>query len=201
MTTLARLPYVSLLLAAAAVVVHVLPGAAARLQYDRVAIADGEIWRLLSGHWTHASADHLFWNLLAFIVLGTIGERSGRVRFSTCLLGSVVVIPVLLWTALPHLRIYRGLSGIDAALFALVAVTLLRDTIHGRRWTSVMALSAVCLAFIAKVGYELATGDTLFVDSSAAHLLPVPLAHCLGAAVGVVVGGRSPSDGAEHSFR
>ncbi|MGH7411347.1 MAG: rhombosortase, partial [Candidatus Methylomirabilis sp.] len=165
-----------------------LPGAATRLQYDRAAIAAGELWRILSGHWTHVSADHLFWNVLAFVVLGAIGERSSRVRFYTCLVGSAVVIPVALWTALPQLRTYRGLSGIDSALFALLAVTLMKDVIHARRWTWVTGLSAVFLAFIGKVGFEMATGRTIFVDSTAAHMLPVPLAHCIGAVVGVIVG-------------
>ena len=68
MKGLSRIPYASLLLAAAAVVIHVLPRAATRPQYDRAAIAAGELWRILSGHWTHVSADHLFWNVLAFVV-------------------------------------------------------------------------------------------------------------------------------------
>ncbi len=187
-TTASRLPYASLFLAAAAVVVHVLPSAAStQLQYDRQAIAAGELWRVLSGHWTHVSGDHLVWSVLTFVVLGTLCERSSRVRFYACVAGAAVLIPAVLWMTLPHLATFRGLSGIDSALFALLAVTLLKGEIHARRWSWGTALSTVSFAFIAKVTYEVVTGGTIFVDSSTAHMLPVPLAHCVGAAVGMVV--------------
>jgi hypothetical protein len=98
------------------------------------------------------------------------------------------LIPVALWVALPHLETYRGLSGIDSALYVLLAVTLLKDEVHGRRWGWVMAISGVLFAFIGKVGYEIVTGGTIFVNSGASHMIPVPLAHCVGAAVGMIVG-------------
>lgn len=188
LTAARRLPCASLLLAAAAVLVYALPSGTARLQYDRLAIAAGEIWRMLSCHWTHTSGDHLVWDVLTFVVLGTLCERRSRVRFYTCIVWSAILIPVALWITLPQLEMYRGLSGIDSALYVLLAVTLLKDEIHGRHWGWVMVLSGVLLAFIGKVGYEVATGGTLFVDSRGSHMFPVPLAHCVGAAVGMVVG-------------
>ncbi|MFQ5804118.1 MAG: rhombosortase [Candidatus Methylomirabilales bacterium] len=187
-TAARRLPRASPLCAAAAVVVYALPSVTAKLQYDRLAIAAGEIWRMLSCHWTHASSDHLFWDVLTFLVLGTLCERMSRMRFCACVLASTVLIPVALWITIPHLETYRGLSGIDSALYVLLAVTLLKDEVHGRQWRWVMALSGVLLLFIGKVGYEVATGGTIFVDSRAAYMVPVPLAHCVGAAVGMIVG-------------
>lgn len=187
-TAARRLPCASLLFSAAAVLVFVLPSATTWLEYDRLAIAAGEVWRLVSSHWTHVSGDHLVWDVLTFVVLGTLCERMSRWRFCACVLGSAILIPVALWIVLPQLETYRGLSGIDSALYVLLAVTLLKDEIHGRRWGWVMALFAVLLAFIGKVGYEIATGGTIFVDSAASHMIPVPLAHCVGAAVGMIVG-------------
>lgn len=186
-TAARRLPCASLLLSVAAVLIFILPSAATWFQYDRLAIAAGEIWRLVSSHWTHASGDHLFWDVLTFVLLGTLCERMSRMRFCACVLASAILIPVALWIAMPQLETYRGLSGIDSALYVLLAVTVLRDEIHGRRWGWVMALSGVFLAFIGKVGYEIATGGTIFVDSGASNMVPVPLAHCVGAAVGAVV--------------
>ena len=40
------------------------------LQYDRTAILQGEIWRLITGHWTHFPGDHLLWCVLVFAVMG-----------------------------------------------------------------------------------------------------------------------------------
>ncbi len=187
-TAARRLPCASLLLSAAAVLVFVHPSATTWLQYGRLAIAAGEIWRLVSSHWTHVSADHLFWDVLTFLVLGTLCERMSRLRFCTCVLGSTLLIPVALWITMPQLETYRGLSGIDSALYVLLAVTLLKDEVHGRRWGWVITLSGVLFVFIAKVGYEMATGGTIFVNSGASHMIPVPLAHWVGAAVGMIVG-------------
>jgi rhomboid family GlyGly-CTERM serine protease len=187
-----RLPYASLLLAAAAVLIALLPAGAARLQYDRLAIAAGEIWRLGTGHWTHVAGDHLFWDVLAFVVLGVPCEQYGRGAFVACVAGASGCIALALWVGMPHLQLYRGLSGIDAALFMLLTVTLLRPALCARHWGWVAALAGVCLAFLAKVGYEAVAGATLFVNSQAGHMVPVPLAHGVGAVTGLVVGWTRP---------
>jgi hypothetical protein len=43
------------------------------------------------------------------------------------------------------------------------------------------------LSLALKVGFEWATGDTLFVSNLGAGVSPVPVAHVAGAAVGVAV--------------
>ncbi|MDA2926456.1 rhombosortase [Acidobacteria bacterium AH-259-G07] len=181
-----RIPCASLLLATAAVVIALAPSAAVWLEYDRVAIEAGELWRAVFCHWTHVSADHLLWDLLMFVALGALCEQASRGRFCACILSSAVLIPLAIWIALPELTTYRGLSGIDSSLFALLAVMELKDGVSNRCWLRVMALSAAVLLFIGKTSYEIVTGTTLFVDSAA--LVPIPLAHVVGAAVGFVVG-------------
>lgn len=187
-TAARRVPCASLFLSAMAVLVFVQPSAGTWLQYDRRAIAGGEIWRLVSSHWTHVSADHLFWDVLTFLLLGTLCEQINRLRFCTCVLASTIIIPVALWTTMPQLWIYRGLSGIDSALYLLLAVTLLKDEIQGKRWAWVIALLGALVAFVAKAGYEITTGGIIFVNRGASHMIPVPLAHCAGAVVGTIVG-------------
>jgi hypothetical protein len=81
----------------------------------------------------------------------------------------------VLWVAAPHLQTYRGLSGIDAALFMCLAATHLRPALRARHCGWVAALAGVCLAFLAKVSYEVVTGATLFVNSQAGHMVPVPV--------------------------
>ena len=62
-----RLPGVSLLLALSALAVALIPTLAGRLQYERPALAAGELWRLLTCHFTHWSAEHLAWDALVFL--------------------------------------------------------------------------------------------------------------------------------------
>ena len=183
-----RLIGAPLVLGLSAVVVSLLPGLTAALEYDRLRITGGEVWRLVTCHWTHWSADHL---LLDAMVLTTLGVACtlycGR-RWLACVAASAVLIPAAVWILLPHMVLYRGLSGIDAALYALLAVSMLRQEVVAGRWraASLPALAVVGLA--AKICYEMATGQAAFVDSAGAGFIPVPLAHAVGGAVGVAVG-------------
>ena len=183
-----HLPYASLILAGAALLVARWPSVTLWLQYDRLSITTGEWWRFLTGHWTHVSDDHLVWDVVMFVVLGALCESTSRVRYAVCIAGAAVLIPLMLWVACPDLQTYRGLSGIDSALFALLATVLIQQEWRAQRWAWVVPLTVVCLAFFAKIGYEWVTGHTLFVDSRSGAMIPIPLAHGVGAGIGVIVG-------------
>lgn len=178
-------PYLTLTLSAAVLALTFWPGGEL-LQWDRSAIlARGEVWRVFSGHMAHWTPGHLLWDLLAFAALGAAVERIGRGLLAcTLILSSLAVSLPLLFD--PELAFYRGLSGVDSALFALLLV------LHGfyRRQTSSRAwgLPLVLLAlFLGKSAYEFATGETLFVAPSGTFT-PSPEAHLLGAATGALAG-------------
>jgi rhomboid family GlyGly-CTERM serine protease len=187
-----RLPVVSLLLVVFAVAVSVWPGLAGWLQYDRAAIARCEVWRLVTSHFTHWSADHLFWDAMAFAALGCLCERNGVGSFLRCLSLSAFLIPVMLWFTQPLMATYRGLSGIDSALFALLATRVVREAASDKNRLKLVVAGIVSVGFAAKVGFEFSTGTTLFVDSAAAGLIPVPLAHVVGGIVGIACGLLDP---------
>ena len=186
-----RTPCVSLFLAATAVGVFLWPGLGAHLQYDRAAIADGEVWRLVSGHWTHYSSDHAFWDVLAFSALAVSCERKSRPRFLACVVTATLAISCAVWLLLPGMGIYRGLSGIDSALFTLFIADMWeehRQTGPGRP----QLLAALCLvAFLAKSAFELQTGRNVFVSGLDASTVGVPLAHLVGAGCGLLIGSCS----------
>lgn len=183
-----RIPFASLLLAAAATVVFALPSLAAQLQYDRAAIAAGEVWRLVSGHLVHYSPDHFFWDVLAFGLLGVACERRSRTRFLICVSASAFAISSAVWCWLPGMSAYRGLSGVDSALMALLAVELCAEGIRSRRLQQLMSVAVVFAGFLFKISFELTTTSNLFVETSGSGTVGVPLAHIVGAVVGCVVG-------------
>ena len=183
--TARRLPGVSLLIALATVAIGFLEPLARNLQYDPAAIASGELWRVVTCHLTHWSLDHLFWDVLVFVVAGAICEQENRSRFLACLGISAVTIPLVVWTVQPDLDFYRGLSGIDSALFILMSVTALGDAIRRRDLGWAIAVGLLSIGFIGKTIYEFATGHTLFVDSQTVGMTPVVLAHVVGAVIGV----------------
>jgi rhomboid family GlyGly-CTERM serine protease len=154
------------------------------LAYDCTAIQAGEIWRLLTGHLTHYSADHLLWDTLMFVVLGVLVEGCHRGNFVATVLASATAITAVLWFAHPEVAAYRGLSGIDSALFTNAAILLYID---GRRFNRplVWRISALLLVgFVAKLIYELASGSTLFVDST--DFVSLPSVHAVGGFVGLI---------------
>lgn len=94
--------------------------------YQRSAILQGELWRLVTGHLVHYSTRHLVSNLLAFIALASWLEI--RIGWRNCmkfLLGSMLFISAALWLLVPEMEVYAGISGIN---YALLGVLLLRES-------------------------------------------------------------------------
>ena len=134
----------------------------------------GAVWRIVTCHFTHFTYEQLAWDALVFLLLGLACARRDRGTFRATLLASIVVIPIAVLAFAPGVTSYRGLSGIDSALFAALL------TMEWRR-SGIVSLCAI--GFAMKVLFEMRTGATLFVSSGAAFA-PVPVAHLAGAAVG-----------------
>jgi membrane associated rhomboid family serine protease len=86
-----------------------------------------------------------------------------------------------------YLDQYRGLSGLDTALFALLNTELLWQRYRERDWTAVAVLATLLTLMLGKIGWETITGNCLFVDT-AGQFTPIPFAHLVGAVVGLTLG-------------
>ncbi len=158
-----------------------------RLEFDRAAIGHWQLWRIVSGHLVHWNTDHFVWDALMFGVLGCICERADRRRFVACLVGSAAAISAAILWLLPGMSIYRGLSGVDSALFILVCVDWMCNAWRKRDFAFLAVVVLAMLGFLAKLVYEVTTGATIFVDSTGAGFVPLPLVHGVGAVVGAAV--------------
>jgi rhomboid family GlyGly-CTERM serine protease len=134
--------------------------------------------RLLTCHFTHWSYEQLAWDAFAFLILGIACERRDRAAFHATLLASAIAIPIAVLLFAPNVTAYRGLSGIDSALFALLLT-------HGAKRSRMVLLCAV--AFAAKIAFELTTGSAVFVSDMGADVVSVPIAHLAGALVPVIL--------------
>jgi rhomboid family GlyGly-CTERM serine protease len=143
-------------------------------QYDRSAVLRGEVWRLVTGHFSHWSLSHLGFDLFAFVVLGAICEPRGRRLFAAVMFATALAVSLFLLAFRADVASYRGLSAIDSALWMLALFDL------GRRRPR-LALSLAAL-FLAKVMIESRSG-ALFVDGIAV----LPVVHLIGAAVGFIM--------------
>jgi membrane associated rhomboid family serine protease len=168
-----------------AIAAALLPGSWLELQRG------GAVWRVATCHFTHFTYEQLAWDALVFLLLGIACARRNRGAFHATLLASVVVVPIAV-LAFSNVTTYRGLSGVDSALFGLLL------TMESGR-NRIVALCGV--AFAAKMIFEMGTGATIFVHSDA--FTAVPVAHIAGALVGVIVaiGQRLFSSSIEHVSR
>ena len=174
-------PVLALLLAAISVGVYLLPhGVTNALQFDRHALARGEWWRVATAHLTHFDSNHLAWDVGALVALGTVCERASRRRSAFALGLASVTISAAVWLFQPQFDTYRGLSGLDSALFGLFASSLIQQ----RRRAPVVLGVVALLGVLAKSIFEMTTGETAF--AAGIGYSPVPLAHVVGVLCGVV---------------
>jgi rhomboid family GlyGly-CTERM serine protease len=185
--------YAIIALGLIAPLLHFLPDVSAALQYDRSAVAAGQFWRLLTCHWPHWSADHLLWSGGTFAVLVLVCRRLYPRQLLPCVLLSAPLVTgaVMFGT---DLQTYRGLSGIDTALFTLLAIQILRENLADHRRVPAAAAGVLLLTLTAKIIYESITRGTLFVSADPSIMTPVPLAHFAGAVAGAIIALPPPSD-------
>lgn len=146
------------------------PPAFAPLLLEREAVAQGQWWRLWSGHLLHLDATHALLNLAALAVIAGLAlrQRMGGEVVAAALAGMPLLSVGLLWLD-PALQWYAGLSGI---LHGLLVIVLARR--GGVLAWAVLALLA------AKLAWEWQAG------SPWEGFTVVTLAHRIGAVWGVV---------------
>ncbi|MHB8788446.1 MAG: rhombosortase [Desulfobulbaceae bacterium] len=180
-----RCPFVTLGIGMTALVLFFCGDALSFLQYDRAAIAAGEVWRGITGHWLHWSFEHFLWCTITFLAIGFICEFLSRKGYIATLVAAGVVIPVVCWFADPGLVLYRGLSGLASAIFVFATVMMTQKAYSRRDWPAIWLPAAAGITFTGKVVYEYLSGSALFVDSPDIFT-PVPLVHLAGGAAGLL---------------
>lgn len=147
---------------------NLMPGES--MQFDRDAIAAGEIWRLWTGQLCHWSILHLVGNLAAIAALTMIAGKPMQ-RWLALLPLAAPLLSLALLNLLPELQAYRGLSGLVSMLVVGVAMD---GGIIGR---------VTALAWAAKLGFDAYSGTP-------SPLLPAGItttwqAHLAGLLLGV----------------
>ncbi len=155
-------------------------GDAARelLRYDRLAIAGGDYWRLLSAHFVHLGVPHLALNLAGlFLVWLLVGRLYNTRQWILVATISILAMDAGFWFLDGGLRWYVGLSGLLHGL-------LLAGAIRGLR--SLPGESVViCAMVFAKLVYEQVAGPLPGSESAAGGAVVVN-AHLYGAVGGAL---------------
>ena len=183
----------TMVIAVLTTVIFAFPALTVSLQLDFDSLVGGQCWRILSGHLTHYDGQHLFWDLLMFVVLGAICEHQMRKSFGVFLVIMGTTVSLTVMFACSNISEYRGLSGIDTGLFAWLTLTQLRTCIAGRdRYFAAFWATSVFL-LIGKLVFEVITGDVLFVQADG--FKPILESHLAGAATGALAAVAAPTRG------
>ena len=167
---------------ALALVVYAWPGADRALVYERAAILDGQVWRLITGHWVHFSVSQLGYDATVLAISGwRIEARRYRYFLPLCVL-SALAIGLSLLAILPDMALYGGLSGIAMASTVYLPLRALDEP---QPWRGVAI--AVLVTCTGKVVVEVVTGHVALIGVDRMQVVPVPLSHIVGAISAVAV--------------
>lgn len=150
------------------------------MQYDRVAILDGEYWRLLTGNFVHLGLNHLLLNTAGLaLVAALVWQYYTSAQWAMILAISCAAVGVGVFIAVPELRWYVGLSGVlHGLLLAGACVEIRRYPQTG--WP-------LMLLVIGKLVYEQFQGSMPFSEAAAGGPVVVE-SHAFGGAAGLLVG-------------
>jgi rhomboid family GlyGly-CTERM serine protease len=130
------------------------------LRYDRDALlADGEWWRLLTGHVVHLNPSHLLLDGLSFLVIALMFVAMTPMwLWWGALVAAAVTIDAALLVMHPELDWYVGLSGVIHGVFVVGA---LRTLEHHRTEGAVMLI-----LLAAKLAWEVLVGPMPWSESA-----------------------------------
>lgn len=157
------------------------------IDFRSLTLADSH--RVFTCHLLHWSWNHLLWDLAMFTTLGAIAETNMPRRYRWTLVLSALLITDGVMLHHPEMHTYRGLSGIDTALFGLIVADLLARRLIERDWQSAFWFSVLLFVMLGKMVIETFAGTNLFVSDTT--FVPLPLAHLIGAMTGLLIGALS----------
>lgn len=197
---LARLP-VTLAIGGLTLAVAFWPSVAELWQFNRAAIEGGEFWRLATCHVTHWNLEHFQWDWLMFLMLAAACEWRDRARMVGVTVGAATAVSIVVWAWFPEIETYRGLSGMDTALFTMLAIDVMYAAALQRNRPLLLAVGGLLLGFAAKTAYEAISGQTYFVDQEAAGFVPLVWDHVAAGVVGGVCAAWPKMRNFGHTFR
>ena len=141
-----------------------------------------QVWRLVTGHWVHFSASHLFCDAIVIGITAWLAESRGYRYFPALCLFSALSISLVMLVSLPDMAFYGGLSGIAMAGCVYLAL-------HG--WREAGPWRGICLGILAlsvgKLVLDASIGHFAVIEVEDDLVTPVPLSHLTGAVSGVVM--------------
>ncbi|WP_438480987.1 rhombosortase [Oleiharenicola lentus] len=145
--------------------------------FNRTAIADGEWWRVVTGHWIHFGAGHLIVNLAVILAAGTRLERSHPGLLARFSLAAAPLVGCALLIMESAMHTFGGLSGLACGVVTLLALQQFSHAGQHRIWWA---------ALLVVIGVKIAIEVTTRADVSCVSFVSTDVrvstwAHAAGA--------------------
>jgi len=150
------------------------------LRYDRVWLGQGELWRMLSGHFSHLSWSQLLLNSAGLLLVWfLVGKTYSATSWLLVIVCSLLTIDMAFWFINPDLYWYVGISGLLHGILTAAIV--------GRwRWQPIDPEMLVLLVLVvAKISWEQYAGPVSGSEATSGGLVVVD-AHLYGAIGGIL---------------
>lgn len=96
--------------------------------YQHDLITQGQLWRLLSGHFFHTNGVHLLLNLSGLLLLWALHGQFYTIKnYSLLFLSSAIICSLGLYFLSPNIQQYVGLSGVLHGIFVFGAIKDIAD--------------------------------------------------------------------------
>lgn len=174
-------PWLTVTVIVAAIITFLRPAWSETLIYDRAALAQGELWRLWTGHLVHFSGQHLLLDLFAFGISAAIVESCHGNRGREFILAAAGCLSGGLYLLEPALARFGGLSGI-ATCTMLIAVFCLMQNLPAYRRAGCFLIGVICLKVVAESFLPLTT----LAGMATVSVFKMPLSHTLGALLALI---------------
>lgn len=150
------------------------------LEYNRLAIEAGQLWRLLTGHFLHSNLYHLLMNLCGlFVIMLLHAPLKQRLAFAWQVLILSLATSLCLWFFAKDLTLYVGLSGLLHAILCFGAVLDIRQGFR----SGILILLGVAV----KLAFEQFVGPDAELAAKLAAEVAID-AHLYGAVCGTLLG-------------
>lgn len=149
---LSRPPWIFLVVAAATLVIQLVPTWRDALLYDREAIVAGAWWRIWTGHLVHFGWPHFIADAGLFLILGWLLDARHAIFSRIALVVMPAFVSATLYWLDPAMLRYGGLSAVNLGLLLYLALQGWR-----RDWTD-WFWPAVLLIYVSEVIFEIVQG-------------------------------------------
>lgn len=176
-----NLPLITILILTLCVIGSAVPSITSVFIYDRQAVSEGEVWRIITCSFVHFNYTHLFYNLLAFGISGWITEKRGNNHFMLLCILMTTFIGIALFIFQSGMMYYGGLSGMACGAVLYCALLGLRDPAP---WRNVFLCIVTALPI--KIALEIYNNSSLLPYWKQQTFVTIPSSHFVGSIIALL---------------